>query len=353
MGKPIFWFSDNSRDHTQSDTHDAGMLGILTQPFLEGMELEKIAIGSTGLSASRLGLGCMGLGGGWNNTPVGPADLAQARALVETALELGIDFFDHADFYSFYKAEEVFGKLLQETPSLRQDMVLQSKCGIRLGGHRGVVTGHYDLSAAHILRSVDESLARLHTDHLDVLLLHRPDPLMEPEEIAGAFRQLKQTGKVTGFGVSNMGAAQIRFLQASLDEPLVVNQLQLSLMHDAFVASAVTFNHATHEGAVAFNDGTLEECRCHKIRIQSWSPVAGGKLNPSAKVAVAASAHSHGVPDEAILVAWLLRHPAGIQPILGTTKPERLRACVRGMEVKFEREEWNRLWVAARGEPLP
>ena len=315
--------------------------------------MERITIGTTGLSGSRLALGCMGLGGGWNATPVGPAELAEARALVETALDLGIDCFDHADFYSLYKAEEVFGQVLKESPSLRDRILLQSKCGIRLGGQRGVETGHYDLSAAHILRSVEESLVRLHTDHLDILLLHRPDPLMEPDEIAGAFRQLKQAGKVKAFGVSNMNAACIRFLQASLDEPLVVNQLQLSLIHDAFVDSTVTFNHTSRDRALWFADGTVEECRARNLRLQSWSPLAGGQCSASARAAVEASAHQHGVPVEAILVAWLLRHPAGLQPILGTTRPDRLRACARGLEVRLEREEWNRLWVAARGEPLP
>lgn len=315
--------------------------------------MEKIGIGSTGITGSRLALGCMGLGGGWNAVPVGPADVDQARSLVEAALDLGIDVFDHADFYSVFKAEEVFGNLLRETPSLRGRIVLQSKCGIRIGGQKGVVTGHYDLSAAHILRSVDGSLARLATDHLDILLLHRPDPLMEPDEIAGAFRRLKEAGKVKAFGVSNMNAAQIRFLQASLDEPLVVNQLQLSLVHDAFVDSGVTFNHDSRDRAVGFADGTMEECRGRRIRVQSWAPLAGGAWGDGATEAVRASARDHGVPPEAILVAWLLRHPAGIQPVLGTTRPERLRACARGLDVKLEREEWNRLWVAARGESLP
>jgi predicted oxidoreductase len=314
--------------------------------------MDRIAIGPTGIVGSRLALGCMGLGGGWNHTPVGPADLGQARALVETALELGIDVFDHADFYSLFKAEAVFGQLLKESPSLRDRMLLQSKCGIRIGGEEGVVTGHYDLSAAHILRSVEASLARLHTDHLDILLLHRPDPLMEPEEIAGAFRKLSEAGKVKAFGVSNMNAASIRFLQAGLDQPLVANQLQLSLMHDAFVDSTVTFNGAS-DRAGWFADGTIEACGERRMRIQSWSPVAGGKLGETAARAVAASAREHGVPDEAILVAWLLRHPCGIQPVLGTTRPERLRACCRGLEVVLGREEWNRLWVAAREAPLP
>ncbi len=315
--------------------------------------MEKIAIGPSGMQGSRLAVGCMGLGGGWNATPVGPADVAQARRLVEAALELGMDFFDHADFYSQFKAEEVFGKVLRETPSLRGRIVLQSKCGIRIGGLDGVSTGHYDLSASHILRSVDGSLARLATDHLDILLLHRPDPLMEPEEIAGAFRSLKEAGKVRAFGVSNMNAGQIRLLQASLDEPLVANQLQLSLAHDAFVDSGVTFNHASRERAVWFTDGTVEECRSRRIRIQSWAPLAGGNWSPGARSALEASGRRHAVLPEAIAVAWLLRHPAGIQPILGTTRPDRLEACVKGLEVRLDREEWTSLWIAARGGPLP
>ena len=306
--------------------------------------------GSEGGGDSRLALGCMGLGGGWNATPAGPAEAAQARLLVETALEVGITTFDHADIYSLFKAEAVFGDLLRATPSLRDRIRLQTKCGIRPAGQGGVVTGHYDLSASHILASVEGSLARLGTDHLDLLLLHRPDPLMEPDEIAGAFRRLKRAGKVKAFGVSNMNAAQIGFLEASLDEPLAVNQLQLSLVHHAFVDSGVTFNH-DRQGW--FGDGTLEACRSRGIRIQAWAPLAGGDWDPAAKSAIEASARDHGVPPEAVLVAWLLRHPAGIQPVLGTTRPERLRACAQGLDLKLDREAWTRLWVAARGAPLP
>jgi predicted oxidoreductase len=216
-----------------------------------------------------------------------------------------------------------------------------------------VTTAHYDLGAEHILRSVEGSLGRLGTDRLDLLLLHRPDPLMEPGEIAGAFRRLKEAGKVGAFGVSNMNAARIRLLQAHLDQPLAVNQLQLSLAHAGFAEAGVTFNHPAHARALGFDDGTLEECQARGIRLQSWSPLAGGAWSPAAGEAIRASARRHGVPPEAIPVAWLLRHPAGIQPILGTTRPERLRACLRGLEVRLDREEWTRLWVAARGEGLP
>jgi predicted oxidoreductase len=315
--------------------------------------MERIAMGMAGLSGSRLAVGCMGLGGGWNDAPVGPAEVDRARALVGTALELGIDVFDHADIYALGKAEEAFGRVLKESPSLRDRMVLQSKCGIRLPGRDGVVTGHYDLGAAHILRSVDGSLARLHTDRLDLLLLHRPDPLMEPDEVARAFRNLKEAGKVRAFGVSNLDAARIDRLQASLDEPLAVNQLQLSLVHDAFVDSAVTFNDAGRDRAGWFSDGTLEDCGNRKLRVQAWSPLAGGRWSPAAAAALEACGRERGVPVEAILVAWLLRHPAGIQPVLGTTRPDRLRACVRGLDVDLDRETWTRLWVAARGGPLP
>lgn len=315
--------------------------------------MEKIAMGPSGIRGSRLAVGCMGLGGGWNRAPLGPAELGQARALVEAALELGIDVFDHADIYTLGKAEAVFGQLLSETPSLRDRIVLQSKCGIRLPGEGGVATGHYDLSEAHILASVDASLARLRTGHLDLLLLHRPDPLMEPDEIAGAFRRLREAGKVRALGVSNMDAARIRFLQASLDQPLAVDQLELSLVRDAFVESVATFNDRSRDRAGWFGDGTVEECRARGIRLQAWSPLAGGRRDGAFGTAVAASAQAHDVPPEAILVAWLLRHPAGIQPVLGTTRPERLRACARGLEVRLEREEWTSLWVAARGGPLP
>lgn len=321
-----------------------------------------IPLQKRGIPASRLVLGCMGFGGGWNRNPVTADDLKQAHAAVETALSAGITMFDHADIYTYGKAEQVFGQVLQERPGLREQMVLQSKCGIRFDEGPGR-PARYDFSAEHILSSVDGILSRLGVESLDILLLHRPDPLMEPEEVADAFDKLKQTGKVKGFGVSNMSPSQIRFLQSYLDVPLLVNQLELNLAKLDWLEAGILVNQK--EGAEAsFPEGTLEFCRMEDIQIQAWSPLAkgvftGGELeNQPEPVRLTAAlvfemAQRKGTAPEAIVLAWLMRHPAGIQPVLGTIRPERIEASAKALHVSLSREEWYSLYVSSRGRRMP
>lgn len=321
-----------------------------------------IPLQKRGIPASRLVLGCMGFGGGWNRNPVTANDLKEAHAAVETALSAGITMFDHADIYAYGKAEQVFGQVLQERPELREQMVIQSKCGIRFDEGLGR-PARYDFSEEHILASVDGILSRLGVDSLDILLLHRPDPLMEPEEVAGAFEKLKQGGKVKGFGVSNMSPMQIRYLQSCLDAPLLVNQLELNLAKLDWLEAGVLVNQK--EGAaVSFPDGTLEFCQMEQIQIQAWSPLAKGVFtgreleNQPESVRQTAAlvqelAVQKGASPEGIVLAWLMRHPAGIQPVLGTIRPERIQASAEALRVSLTREEWYTLYVSSRGRKMP
>ncbi|BFH68201.1 aldo/keto reductase [Paenibacillus dendritiformis] len=323
--------------------------------------MNTIPIQRRGLAASRLVLGCMGLGGGWNGDPITNQHLAAAHAAVDAALEAGINMFDHADIYTRGKAEQVFGQVLKERPELRERIVLQSKCGIRFAD-KGI-PGRYDFSKEHILRSVDGSLKRLGVEYLDILLFHRPDPLMEPEEVAEAVSALKSAGKVRAFGVSNMSAGQIRLLQAYSKEPLIVNQLEMSLAKIGWLDQGVHVNQDAAKEDI-FPEGTLEYCRLENIQIQAWGPLAQGvfsgrdlsdqpaSIRETAEL-VQAMADEKGTTREAIILAWLMRHPAGIQPVIGTANPERIRACGEAANLTLTREEWYTLYVSSRGRALP
>ena len=302
--------------------------------------MQTCTLQGSSLTLSRIGYGCMGMGGSWDATPLGDGDVARAANAVATAVDLGITLFDHADIYCRGKSEEVFGRLLADQPGLRDRVVLQSKCGIRFADDPAPgVPARYDFSRDHIVASVEASLRRLRTSHLDILLLHRPDPLWEPDEVAHAFDSLHASGKVRHFGVSNHTAAQIAALQSTIDQPIVANQVQLSVT------------------------GTLDYCREHHILVQAYSVMGKGtRLVPGVDADAADRAtadlitrlaHRHVVSREAIVVAWILRHPAGIQPVLGTRTPERLRACCEADGVSLSREEWYALLTAAQGEPLP
>lgn len=314
----------------------------------------------TNVSGGRLLYGCMGLGGSWGPDPYGPADIDAAEAAIHAALDIGITVFDHADIYRHGKAEAVFGEVLARTPGLRGRVVLQSKCGIRLAGEGR--PGMYDLRAESITRQVEESLTRLRTDSLDVLLLHRPDPLADPDEIASALMSLDRQGLVRSFGVSNMGAAQIARLQARLDVPLVANQLEMSLYSRAWVEAGVLLN--TPEGAGhGFPFGTLEHCLDHGIRLQAWGALAQGRYTglqqtPAEHATadlLADLARRKGTTPESVLLWWLTRHPAGIAPVIGTARPDRIRACLDASlrAPDLTHEEWYALWTTARGLPLP
>ncbi|MFF0065692.1 MULTISPECIES: aldo/keto reductase [unclassified Streptomyces] len=311
-------------------------------------------------AADRLVYGCMGLGGSWDREPYGARDIATAEAAVQAALDSGITVFDHADIYRHGKAEAVFGEVMDRAPELRERIVVQTKCGIRLAD--GERPGIYDLRGTTIVQRVEESLARLRIDVLDALLLHRPDPLADPDDVAAALSSLHRQGLVRRFGVSNMSAAQIAHLQKSLDLPLVVNQLEMSLQRRDWVEAGVVVN-TDQAAAIGFPLGTLEYCRANDVHVQAWGALAQGRFtgrqetpdeHATARL-VAALAKDKGTSPETILLWWLQRHPARIAPVIGTARPERIRACRDAAlgEPQLSHEEWYDLWLTARGAPLP
>lgn len=305
--------------------------------------MKTITLNNTNLSIPEIGMGCMRI-----------VELENADAVkswVDTALEHGINFFDHADIYGKGRCEELFGQIL--TPSLREKIILQSKCSIRPGIA-------FDFSKEHILNSVDGILKRLNTEYLDILLLHRPDTLMEPEEVADAFRILKENGKVRHFGVSNQTPMQMELLSKYCDEPLLINQLQLSIAHCPMINSGINANMYNDSG-INRDGGILEYCRLKDITIQAWSPFQYGmfegiflgneKFAELNKV-IDNLAEKYNVTNSAIAVAWILRHPAGIQTIVGTTNKDRIAQISKASEIRLTREEWYALYMAA-GNKLP
>lgn len=317
----------------------------------------------TAVQNGRLLYGCMGLGGDWSPEPHEISDVEAAAAAIEAALDIGVTLFDHADIYRHGKSEAVFGEVLAGTSGLRERIQLQTKCGIRLN-ERGLET-HYDLSADAIIERVNGSLERLRTDYVDILLLHRPDPLMDPAEVAAAVGKLMAEGKVRALGVSNMSAAQIEFLQDSLETPVVANQLELSLLKRDWLESTVLVNHSDAH-SYSFPHGTLEYCARQGITLQAYGALARGHYtgNPperptpaeSATAALLAGmARERDTTVEAVLLGWLMKHPAGIAPVIGTANPDRIRACAGAarMAETMTRAEWYRLWVTARGSNIP
>jgi predicted oxidoreductase len=307
--------------------------------------------------------GCMGLGGSWSDEPHGSHHVDQAAAAVQAALDAGITLFDHADIYRSGKSEAVFGEVMAATPGLRERIRLQTKCGIRLN-ERGLQT-HYDLSRDAILERVNGSLERLRTDYVDILLLHRPDPLADPAEMASAVGQLMDEGKVRQLGVSNMSAAQIEALQDRLETPVVANQLEMSLLKRAWLESQVLVNHPEHLD-YSFPHGTLEYCTRNNVTLQAYGALARGVYTgaepdspTSADAAtaelVAGLAGEYGTSGEGVLLGWLMKHPAGIAPVIGTVNPDRIRACGDAARVAqaLTRADWYKLWVTARGSNIP
>lgn len=300
-------------------------------------------LGKTEREVSRIALGCMRMAS---------LDNKEAQRLIKTALEQGITFFDHADIYGGGASECRFAAALKELGVAREDIFLQSKCGIR--------KGYFDFSKEHIMRSVDGILSRLETDYLDVLALHRPDALVEPEEVADAFSELKKAGKVRYFGVSNHNAYQIELLQSYLEEPLVVNQLQLSPAHTPLIDAGLHVN--MKESAATVRDGSvLDYCRLKNMTIQAWSPflidlqkgifvnhLDYDQLNQT----IERLADQYQVSCEAIIVAWIMRHPAKIQTIVGTMRPERLERIVEAEKIVLTRPEWYEIYTSA-GNSLP
>lgn len=305
--------------------------------------------------------GSMGLGGGWNNNPVSAEDVKQAHDVVDCLLDQGVQLIDHADIYTFGKAEQVFGKVLAQRPELKSELVIQSKCGIRFEDELG--PGRYDFSHDWITSSVDGILQRLNIEHLPVLLLHRPDPLSDAESLAKTVSELKAQGKIGALGVSNMSKDQIDLISHYSDVPVVVNQLELSLTKLGWLNSGVTHN-VSGPDTDNFPIGTLEYCNKHDIQLQSWGSLSQGLFtgrdvsNESTSVQqttaiVKALSGLYGVSKEAIVLAWLMKHPSNVMPVIGTTNLARIQACCEAQSVSLTREDWYKLFVTARGESLP
>jgi len=305
--------------------------------------MKNIKIANGELTVSEIALGC------WK---INKLSITEASRLIGTALDEGINYFDHADVYGGGQSEEVFGLASALLPDARSRIFLQSKCGIR--------PGFYDFSREHILTAVEGSLKRLKTDYLDVLLLHRPDTLMEPEEIAEAFAVLHSSGKVRYFGVSNQNPMQIELLSQYLNQKILINQLQLSLTNTGMIDTGFHVNMET-SASVDRDGGILEYCRLKHITIQPWSPFQYGFFEgvfldnpkfPELNQKISLIAAAKGVPTAAIPIAWLLRHPAGMQPIVGTTNFERLVKICKASGVELTRQEWYELYLAA-GHKIP
>ncbi|HEN4361740.1 TPA: aldo/keto reductase [Streptococcus agalactiae] len=300
-------------------------------------------IGQTGIQATRIALGCMRM-----------SDLEgkQAEEVVGTALDLGINFFDHADIYGGGLSELRFRDAIKHLNVNRDKMIIQSKCGIR--------EGYFDFSKEYILSSVDGILERLGTEYLDFLILHRPDVLVEPEEVAEAFTKLRAEGKVKHFGVSNQNRFQMELLQSYLDEPLAVNQLQLSPAHTPMFDAGLNVN-MLNKASIEHDDGIVDYCRLKRVTIQAWSPfqidLSRGLFvnHPDYKElneTIAKLAKNYNVSSEAIVIAWILRHPAQIQAIFGSMNPSRLKAIDKANDIALTREEWYDIYRSA-GNILP
>ncbi|NJP40151.1 aldo/keto reductase family oxidoreductase [Oscillospiraceae bacterium HV4-5-C5C] len=305
--------------------------------------MKTMRLGRSDLFVPPIAVGCMRLN---------RLNSAEATYFLHSALDSGLNFFDHADIYGDGTCEEQFSRAIHMSDDLREKIILQSKCGIR--------SGYYDFSKEHIWEAVDGILQRLQTDYLDVLLLHRPDALMEPEVVAEAFDRLHASGKVRYFGVSNQKPAQIKLLQQSLRQTLIVDQLQLSLPHAGLIANGLNVNmlnavSADHDGSI------LDFCRLQQITIQAWSPLQYGffegvflgaaKYNRLNQV-IRRLAAQYQVPDSSIALAWILRHPAHIQPVTGTMNVDHLKAARLAADLTLTRPEWYELYQAA-GFELP
>ncbi len=295
-----------------------------------------------GVSCSKVVMGAMRYAG---------KPLRQIEEIIIEALKSGANTFDHADIYGKGDSETIFGLAMKDLEIPRESLVLQTKCGIR--------EGYYDFSREHILASVENSAKRMNTDYLDILLLHRPDSLMEPDEVYEAFDLLQSEGKVRAFGVSNFSPAQIELMR-SAGIKVAANQVQLSLMHSPVIDEGLNFNMENAEG-LGRTQGLLEYCRKNKIVLQAWSPLAygfmegvfvGNEAFPALNAELFRLAEKYSVAPAAIAVAWILRHPAGMQAVVGSTTPERIAGLCKAADVELTREEWYGLYRAA-GKKLP
>jgi len=317
---------------------------MFVYPITGGASLVRtIKLGTSQLDVPVVAVGCM---------RINSLDKKQAEQFVQTALDEGANFFDHADIYGGGSCEEIFADAIHMNEDIREKIILQSKCGIR--------KGMFDFSKEHILDSVDGILQRLKTDYLDVLLLHRPDALVEPEEVAEAFDLLESSGKVRHFGISNQNPMQIQLLQKFVKQPLVANQLQLSITNATMISSGINVN-MLNESAVNRDGSILDFCRLHDITIQPWSPFQygffegvflGNEKFPELNQTIDEIATKYEVSNTTIAIAWLLRHPAKMQPVIGTMNIGRLKDCIRASEITLTREEWYSIYRDA-GNILP
>ena len=301
----------------------------------------------TTLEASRVILGLMRI------TDLGAEEI---RTLVGTARDAGINVFDHADIYGGapHVCEQLFGDAVTFSAAERESVIIQSKVGIR--------PGSFDFSKEHILETVDGSLTALNTEYLDILLLHRPDTLVEPEEVASAFDELQASGKVRNFGVSNHTPGQVELLKRYVTQPLAFNQVQLSITHSPIIASGIATNMIGLDQSIDRDNGILDYARLNDITLQAWSPFQKGFFDgvflgdrkdfPELNLALDEIAAAHGITPTGVAVAWITRHPAKMQVVLGTTKPERVVESAAGAGVELSREEWYRLFTTA-GHILP
>ncbi|MBU9723849.1 MULTISPECIES: aldo/keto reductase [Bacillaceae] len=307
--------------------------------------MRTIKLGSSKLDVPVVAVGCM---------RINSLGKKEAESFVQTALENGANFFDHADLYGRGECEEIFADAVHMNDDVREKLILQSKCGIRPD------VGTYDHSKEHIISSVDKILKRLKTDYLDVFLLHRPDALMEPEEVAEAFDTLHSAGKVKHFGVSNHNPMQMELLNKYMKQPIVANQLQLSITNTTMISSGINVN-MENDAAVNRDGSVLDYSRLNDITIQPWSPFQYGFFEgvflgndkfPELNKMIDEVAEKYGVSNTTIAIAWLLRHPANMQPVIGTMNESRLIDCIKASEVHLSREEWYNLYRAA-GNKLP
>lgn len=329
--------------------------------------MQSIKVGATDLQVSRIGYGCSSLGG-WSPGPLSSDQAAYADRIIHAATDCGVTFFDFADIYGQGKAEEAMGGVLRASPSLRDRIVLQTKCGQTTGAgwSLGKPIG-IDLSARHIKLSAEQSLKRLGVETIDIFMLHVPDALMEPEEVAAAFDDLCASGKVRQFGASNYNAAQLALLSKFVRQPIVANQLQLGLGHPQVLADGLEISLAISRGDMKLRRsvgmsgaGVVDFCRLNDIQIQAWSPLKGGLLDaatagPESRLAaqlVANLAAEKGTTPAGILLAWLIRHPAGIVPFVNTSNPDHLREACAAVAIPLSSLEWYEL-LNARSHVLP
>ncbi len=309
--------------------------------ILGGFPVKKIQFGTSDLQAASVILGCMRMNGAEK-----PAEI------IETAYEHGIDFFDHADIYGGGECETIFGKALKETSIKREEIIIQTKCGIR--------KGMFDFSKEHIVSSVEGSLKRLGVDYIDALLLHRPDTLVEPEEVAAAFDQLEAQGKVKYFGVSNQKPMQIDLLKKTVKQPLLANQLQFGIKHTEMIDQGIHVN-MTDAASVDHDGSILDYSRLNQMTIQAWSPYQygffegvfiGNETFSELNATLDKIAEQHNCTATGLATAWILRHPAQMQVIAGTMNKGRIAEIAKASEIVLSREEWYEIYRAA-GNILP